>query len=168
MEINTTQLEALRQLQEQSAQMPRKNSAQTSDFDAILGQQLAQGVPAGIGKSAIAGNEQADVYSKILLNQGDSTSEAEDPDTAVLMAAFDQASGTLNLWDSYARTLGTSTTDTALRDAWGLLQGIDAEVAQLRDNPARAKSSALDSLLNELEIMTATEKFKFNRGDYNI
>lgn len=168
MEINTTQLEALRQLQEQSSQTPRKSAGQNTGFDAILNQQLGTGLPAGLGESAIAANEQAEIYSRIMLNQGDSAGEAEDPDTAVLMAAFDQASGTLNLWDSYARTLGTSTTGTALRDAWGMLQGIDAQVAQLRDNPARAKSSALDSILNELEIMTATEKFKFNRGDYNI
>lgn len=32
----------------------------------------------------------------------------------------------------------------------------------------RGKNPGFDSLLNELEVMTATEKFKFNRGDYNV
>lgn len=167
MEINTNQLEALRQLQEQTAPMPRKNSGQTSDFDAVLKQHMGSGLAAGIGESSIAANEQAQVYNNILLNRGENTNEITDPDTAVLMAAFDQASGTLDLLDSYAQTLGTSTNGTALRDAWGLLQGIDDQVAQLAANPVRAKSPALDSILNELEILTAAEKVKFNRGDYN-
>lgn len=164
MEINTQQMEALLHLQEQQAQLPRKQqSGQTSGFEEILARQLEQDIPQiapDLAKSMFGAN-----YANPVLESTEDA-EASDPDTAVLQAAFDQASGALDLWDSYTRTLGTSTSGSALRDAWGLLEGIDAQVTRLRDNPARARSSALDSILNELEVLAATERFKFNRGDY--
>ena len=49
------------------------------------------------------------------------------------------------------------------------MQGIDGQVSALKTNTAavRGQNEGLDSLVNELDVMTATEKFKFNRGDYN-
>ena len=40
-------------------------------------------------------------------------------------------------------------------------------MTRLREDTAgvRGKNPGLDSLLNELEVLTATEIFKFNRGD---
>lgn len=168
MEINTQNMEALLRLQEQQAALPRKNPGQGADFEGILNRQLRETDPAALSADpALAGTLQSGSFNRVLFEpvQAD---EPVDPDTAVFQAAFEQASGTLDLWDSYTRTLGTSTSDTALRDAWGLLQGIDAQVAQMRANPELSRSSAMESILNELEIMTATEKFKFNRGDYAI
>lgn len=161
MEINTQQMEALLHLQEQQAQLPRKQAAPATGFEALLNGQIGQeNTEAASNPAAIAG-----LYPQIMFDNHHESAE-QDPDAAVLQAAFEQASGALDLWDSYARTLGTSTTDSALRDAWGLLQGIDDQIAQLRDNPIRARSSALDSILNELEVLATTERFKFNRGDY--
>lgn len=162
MEINTQQMEALLHLQEQQSQLPRKQSSPAGGFDALLNQQLATETgaplaPAVPGVGALYGPLHVDTPE---------TDATVDADTAVLMEAFNQASGTLDLWDTYTTTLGNSHTDTALRDAWGMLQGIDAQMAQMRANPMRSKSPALDSLLNELEVLTTTEKFKFNRGDY--
>ena len=82
------------------------------------------------------------------------------------MAAFDQASGVLNLWDQYSQILGGASTDASLRQAWTVLEGLDQNISQLRANPIAGSNAAFDGLLNELEIMAATEKFKFNRGDY--
>ena len=168
MEIDTQQMEALLRLQEQQAALPRKNGGQGAGFETILNQQIHgfdQAQPSA--EAIMSGTAQNEALNRIMFNPV-GAEETVDPDTAVLQAAFDQASGTLDLWDSYTRTLGASTTDTALRDAWGVLEGIDAQVSQMRANPVVARSAALDSLLNELEIMTATEKFKFNRGDYSI
>lgn len=162
MEINTQQMEALLHLQEQHAQLPRKQQNSATGFESVLAQQM--GLDAGLGASqAVPG--AAPVFSPLLLENTDAN-RAADPDTAVLLEAFNQASGTLDMWDSYKRTLAASTTDSALRDAWGMLQGIDAQVSQMRNNPLRSQNAGLDSLLNELEVLTATEKFKFNRGDY--
>ncbi len=165
MEINTQQMEALLHLQEQQAQLPRRSNGQASGFDALLNRQLqSDTIPiAGMPASPMA--VQTDIYSQTLMNSV-KESEALDPDSAVLQAAFEQASGTLALWDNYTRILGGANTESSLRDAWGLLEGIDARVAQIRDNPARGLNPDLDGILNELEIMATTEKFKFNRGDY--
>lgn len=168
MEINAEQLEALLRIQEQQAQNARKSTARPGAFDAILGQQMAGAGEASTGASPLPpGAAQATLFSQILLN-GAEPDQASDPDAAVLEAAFTQASGTLDLWDSYAKTLGSSAAGGSLRDAYALLEGIDSQVAQLRQNTAglRGRSSGLDAMLNELEVLTATEKFKFNRGDY--
>lgn len=161
MEIGTQQLEALLHLQEQQAQLPRKNTAPVTGFESLLNRQLNGLEQNGVQPPMV---ENANLYTHLLQNDADR--QEADPDLAVLQAAFDEASGTLDMWDTYTATLGTSTKDTALRDAYSLLEGIDARVAQLRANPAAGRNAALDAILNELEIMSTTEKFKFNRGDY--
>lgn len=167
MEINAEQLEALLRVQEQQAQTARKPTGQPGVFDALLTEQLAGQDNGAAATSPLPPGAQAALYSQILLN-GVGASEATDPDTAVFQAAFDQASGTLDMWDMYAKTLGSSPTDSSLREAYALLEGIDSEVSKIRQDTAgvRGKNPGLDGLLNELEVLTATEKFKFNRGDY--
>lgn len=162
MEINTQQMEALLHLQEQQAQLPRKQQNPSTGFESVLARQM--GLDAGPAANA-ALQGASPVFSPLMLDNS-AANRAADPDTALLLEAFDQASGALDMWDSYKRTLAGSATDSALRDAWGMLQGIDAQVSQMRDNPLRSQNAGLDSLLNELEVLTATEKFKFNRGDY--
>ena len=159
MEINTEQLEALLRQQEQQATTARRQTGQSGGFDAN-----AAASPLSPGAA------QAGMISQMLLN-GAGQSQAADPDAEILQEAFNQASGTLDLWDSYAKTLGSSSSGAgSLRDAYALLQGIDSQVAQLKQGTAgvRGQNPGFDSLLNELEVMTATEKFKFNRGDYNV
>ena len=167
MEINAEQLEALLRVQEQQAQGTRKTAAQPGVFDALLTEQLAGQDAGAAAASPLPPGAQAALYSQIMLD-GVGASEATDPDMAVFQAAFDQASGTLDMWDTYAKTLGSSPTDGSLREAYALLEGIDSEVTRLKQDTAgvRGKNPDLDGLLNELEVLTATEKFKFNRGDY--
>lgn len=166
MEINTQQLDALFQVQEQHTQQPRKTQTQAQGFEDLLNSQLAEKAEARPDNLA-AHNAQALMYSQ-LLNPVSEDASTVDPDEAAIMAAFDQASGTLDLWDSYARTLGASPADTALREAWSILEGIDARLSQMRANPLSGSNEALKGILNDLEVMTATEKFKFNRGDYLV
>ena len=93
-----------------------------------------------------------------------------DPTEDVLQDAFTQASGTLDMWDSYVSTLGDAGNNGSLRQAYALLQGIDGQVASLKENTAglRGQNPGLDTLVNNLEVLATTEKFKFNRGDYNV
>lgn len=164
MEINTQQIEALLHLQEQ-ARTQRKQSEAGTGFESLLNQKLDESAARGVPNPALMGVGRPDLYSQIMV-EAPAVNDGLDTDSALMLSALDQASGALDLWDSYTQTLGTSTTDTALRDAWGLLEGIDSQISQLRANPLHGRSSALDSILNELEVLTATEKFKFNRGDY--
>lgn len=161
MEINTQQMEALLHAQEKQAQLPRKNSQQAEGFDALLNSQLSgQNIPVHpLTDPALTG---VTLFGQMM--ETDSKADAS-PDMAVMQAAMDQAAGTLDLWDNYARALGSSG-NTALRDAYALLEGIDGQLASLRSSPAMGKSAVFDGLVNELEILAATEKFKFNRGDY--
>ncbi len=170
MEINTEQLEALLRQQEQQATTACRQTGRSGGFDAILAQQLGGAEQTNVAGGLLPpGAAQAGLISQMLLN-GAEQSQAADPDAEILQEAFTQASGTLDLWDSYAKTLGSSADGGSLRDAYALLEGIDSQVAQLKQGTAgvRGKNPGFDSLLNELEVMTATEKFKFNRGDYNV
>ena len=171
MEIGTEQMDALLRLQEQQATERTAKSQRLPqggmDFGAMLTDALDKGAQGtGAAGPMPLGGGQAAMISQMLLGTTEE-SQATDPDNAVLMEAFSQASGTLDLWDKYASTLGKSG-NNSLREAYSLLEGIDSQVAQLRENTAgvRGQNAGLDSLLNELSVMTATEKFKFNRGDY--
>lgn len=166
MEINTQNLEALLQLQEQQAQLPRRSNNQAQGFEALLNNQLSAGSAIDKTLNPNAAQEaQANLYSQLIL-ETPKTDNAMDPDMAVLEAAFEQASGTLDMWDKYAAILGSSPADSALRDAYSLLEGIDDRIMELRNNPSANSNPALNGLLNELEVLSTTEKFKFNRGDY--
>lgn len=172
MEIDTTALEALLRQQEQAAGSTSRTQAKAGAFEAALARELGVAELGGPNGAPLPpGAAQAGLISSMLMSNVAETSavEAENADADLLQDAFAQASGTLDLWDAYTGALGSSSDKSSLRNAYALLQGIDGQVAALKDSTAavRGKNSGFDSLLNELEVMTATEKFKFNRGDYN-
>ncbi len=146
--------------------MPRRSSNQPQGFEALLQDQLTADAAPGTTINPNAAQEvQANLYGQLIV-ESPNTDTAIDPDMAVLEAAFDQASGALDMWDRYAAILGSSPADSALRDAYSILEGIDDKIGELRQNSAASANPALNGLLNELEILSTTEKFKFNRGDY--
>lgn len=170
MKVTNDQLEALLRQQSQSSSTSRTQSAQGSSFEAALTEQLGLEnavATSAISTSATGQSSQASMISQMLL--GTTQTESTDIDEGVIQSAFDQASGTLDMWDSYVNALGSSGQDGSLRQAYSLLQGIDGQVSDLKTSTAavRGQNTGLDSLVNELDVMTATEKFKFNRGDYN-
>jgi len=81
-------------------------------------------------------------------------------------AVMDNVDGILNQWEKYSGQLAGG--QTGLRQAYGTLENIHSGVKRLRDeHPGLdGHSPQLSSLVNELEVMTVTEKIKFNRGDY--
>ena len=170
MKVTNDQLEALLRQQSQSSSTSRAQTAQGGGFEAALTEQLGleNAVATSAFPTAAAGQaSQASMISQMLL--GTTQTESADIDEDVIQTAFSQASGTLDMWDSYVNALGSSGQGGSLREAYSLLQGIDGQVAALKTNTAtvRGQNTGLDSLVNELDVMTATEKFKFNRGDYN-
>ena len=169
MKITNDQLEALLRQQGQTSGTNRAQTAQ-GGFEAALTEQM--GLENAVASSAFptssAGQtSQSSMISQMLL--GTTQSEPADIDEDVIQSAFSQASGTLDMWDSYVNALGSSGQDGSLREAYSLLQGIDGQVSALKSNTAsvRGQNAGLDSLVNELDVMTTTEKIKFNRGDYN-
>jgi hypothetical protein len=70
----------------------------------------------------------------------------------------------LSKWEDYASRLDS---ETDLRQAYGVLQDISAEVGKLKQNPGMAQQDpGVQSLVDEIEVLAVTEQVKFNRGDY--
>ena len=165
MNIRTEQVEALLRQQELAA----KKTAPTGEgFGAALAQQVnLAGTEKGTSATVPPPGVQSGIVGQMLLAETEKT--AADPVEAVMQQAMSQASGALDMWDSYISALGKPGADNSLRDAYALLQGVDTEVSALKQNaqPVLGQNPNLAGIINELEVLTATEKFKFNRGDYN-
>ena len=82
------------------------------------------------------------MISQMLL--GSTQSESVDVDEDVIQSAFSQASGTLDMWDSYVNALGSSGQNGSLREAYSLLQGIDGQVSALKNSTASVPHSRPD------------------------
>jgi hypothetical protein len=162
MKINPEELGAI---QGQQTTPTRKQQAGTSGFEELLTETLATQENQTTAGIAAPAPPPAGLIANMLLG-ADSAQETKEDEEALLQDAFTQASGALDKWDSYAQSLKTP--GGTLRDSYALLEEIDSTVSGLRQDTAalRDRSPAMDSLLNELEIMTLTEKIKFNRGDY--
>ncbi|QJB56372.1 hypothetical protein [Pseudodesulfovibrio sp. zrk46] len=78
-------------------------------------------------------------------------------------AATGQVESILDKWDSYAATLANP--EAGLKSASGALDEIASDVAALKEGNANL-DPGLKSIVDELETLTAAERFKFNRGDY--
>ena len=93
--------------------------------------------------------------------------DATSADATGLDEAMAQLDGLLDNWDAYARELGQGASSGGLRGAYSMLQGIDSSLRDLKQTmPNLSDHEGLAAVVNELEVMAATEKFKFNRGDY--
>lgn len=169
MKIQTEQLDALFKQQELRAQKPA--GATREDFGTTLAQELglAQGGKAS-ATTPLPGAQNA-VIGQMLLGDTENTAAPDSDMEAVMQQSLSLASGALDTWESYVGALNQAGKPGAqgnLRDAYGFLQGLDSQVAALKQGaqPVLGKNPALANIVQELDVMTATEKFKFNRGDY--
>lgn len=167
MNIRTDQLQAL--LRQQGLAAQKTSSGTGEGFEAALASQIELGSSdAGAQIPTTAPGVQAGIIGQMLLSTAEKTS-ATDSVEQVMRQALEQASGTLDMWESYANALGKPGAEGGLREAYALLQGLDAQVSTLKQGaePVLGQNPNLASFINELEVMTATEKFKFGRGDYS-
>ncbi|MBR4742531.1 MAG: hypothetical protein IK079_06530 [Desulfovibrio sp.] len=175
MEIDSHQMEEFLRIQsQQTTETNRQRSAGSGlQFDAFLSEALTSSQDGAKTNGALGAflpqrAGQAEMVTQMLLNPIEQAEGVKTIDDELLERAFTSASGTLDLWDSYAQTLGSSKENDALKNASSILDTITKQVAQLKSNAAsmQAQNSGLNSLINELEIMATTERTKFNRGDY--
>ena len=161
MKIQTDQLTALRQTTEQS-----KGTQDSSDaFAALLAQQTGTASVApssGLTVPPLSSLSGIDLSSL----QGVDSTEASEEINEQERAVMENVDTLLTKWESYADTLATGSGSDSLKQAYGILDHIESGVKQLKEDLPAGSSSGLGSLVNELEVMTVTEKFKFNRGDY--
>lgn len=53
-----------------------------------------------------------------------------------------------------------------LRAAHGLLENVSGQIAAFKERFGGAANPQVAGILNEIEVIATTERFKFNRGDY--
>ena len=163
MKVRMEQVNALLQ-QEQAAQ---KAQAKGEGFDALLAKELRQPGGGAQGTPPLPPGAQAGVISQMLLEplaQAESVNPLEDG----LQQSFQQASSLLDSVNAYVNALSARGADGNLKAIYPLLEGLEQRMGVLKQGGTslEGKHAGLASLINELEVLTTTEKFKFNRGDY--
>ena len=151
MKIRPDQIEGV-----QPEQTQRKNKANTPGqaFGDLLNQEVAKGETT----QAAAGIAPPQIVNPLI------AAEAATPvRTDAGSAVAGQVETVLDKWDSYAATLAGP--QSGLKSAYGTLDEIASEVAAIKEGEADL-DPGLKSIVDELETLTATEQFKFNRGDY--
>lgn len=167
MDIRTEQVQALLRQQELSTKKAVPSTG--TGFDAALAQQVGLGgTEKGASTAAPLPGMQSGIIGQMLLAESEKVSST-DPTELVMQQAFEQASGALDMWDAYVQVLGKPGAENNLREAYGLLEGVDNKVAALKQSaqPVLGQNPNLAGIVNELEVLATTEKFKFNRGDYS-
>ena len=161
MKIQTDQLTALRQTTE-----PSKGTQESSDaFAALLAREAGSEQSAqstGLAAPPLSSLAGLDLSSLQTVGDVEATGQISEQERAVM----DNMDTLLAKWENYADTLAAGTGGDSLKQAYGVLENIETGVKQLKEDLPSDASQGLGSLVNELEVMTVTEKIKFNRGDY--
>ena len=149
MKIRPDQIEGV-----SSEQTQRQNKAQESGqaFGDFLSQEVAktQTQAASVAPPPMV-NPLLNVQAMNQVQAGDDSGVTE------------QVESILDQWDSYAETLADPGSE--LKTAYGALDKIADDVAALKGGSSDL-SPGLKSIVDDLETLTAAERFKFNRGDY--
>ncbi|MDR2051400.1 MAG: hypothetical protein LBQ63_06485 [Deltaproteobacteria bacterium] len=143
----------------------RKTGGGTEEFEALLAKELRQSQESHAGGlTRSPGQEAAALAMRIRAAQEFGVNlESE---SAVKEDSFERVNALLDKLSLYADSLGRDQSAN-LKDLHGMLNGVGTEIASLkRDLPPAQEEAALGELLNELEVLAATERFKFDRGDY--
>jgi len=163
MKVRMEELHALLQ-QEQAGQ---KAQPKGEGFETVLAKELRQ--PGGDAQGTLPPppGAQAGVIGQMLLDPL-AQAESVDPLEEALQQSLQQASGLLDSMNAYVNALSARGADGNLKAIYPLLEGLEQQLGALKQGavPLEAKHAGLANLINELEILTTTEKFKFNRGDY--
>ena len=157
MKIHNEQLQALQQQAEARAK-PRAEGV----FDAILNGQMTATQQ---GEQAVPGQP---LNPAAALLQVESPAEAASAVESGVLAMVSQSIDTmLGSLDEYAETLA-SPQGADLRKAYGLLRGVDQDLAALSESAPdlATRHAGMASLVDEIAVITRAETVKLNRGDY--
>ncbi len=163
MKITNDELYALRQ-QEQTKS---NTSSEAGNFQEVLAQEIG-GDSASAGVEGLGapppGAKTLGIGSMLQVEDLSEIQETMPTEREVM----DNIDNVLSKWENYAQTLQTQDQDEGLRQAYGVLENIEQDIEGLKETvPNLAEeNSDLQDMVDELEILTVTEKIKFNRGDY--
>lgn len=164
MKVNPEQVRALQEAE--AAQRARQLREGDGSFGDLLAREVDKGAQAASGNvSAVKPLTSALGATGIFAIQ--SVGEVEDVNQAG-QTAMETVEGLLGEWENYAARLGAGEGDSGLREANDSLEDIESGVQGIRESwpNLSQENPGLGSVVDELEIMAVTERFKFNRGDY--
>ncbi len=164
MKIRNDQLQALQQQQSEVRKTPKEGGS----FDALLAENLSavQGLEETAVPAPLQSGPLAPLASTLGILEGGEEA-TEDAEGIALGSVALSIEGLLGQMDAYASSLSSHGSDD-LRGAYALLQDMDRGVKALRRAVPGlgSRDAGLEAMVNELEVLTATESVKFNRGDY--
>ena len=177
MKINDA-LDRLLNTEQAHEQAKNVGSSGAEGFEEVLLQQIggAQTQTDAVGKDSSLLQALADplrlanIGTSILggLEKTDSSPDSMEADVDQLMQNL--MGGFATSMDSFADFASSLNNQNpgALKNAWNVLDNLDSNLASLRQEMGRLPqpNADLEAVLNELEILAVTERFKFNRGDY--
>ncbi len=162
MKIRTEQISPL---QQQDRERVRERE-ETGKFGELLAQEVHKTSPQPTDQaSAALAGARALGATQLLATQSAATTDTQSATEQKVMENIDSL---LSKWENYAQQLSTPLAEESLRQAYGMLETIQDGVQRLKsDAPNLGQSNpSLQSMVDEIEILTVTEQFKFNRGDY--
>ena len=160
MKITNEQLRIMQESELRKAQQQGKPSGE-------FGELLARHLDEGQAQSAVspAGTSFTPVQNAVQLPGAEqaaaTTGSLSSNDAAIRM------DGMFSSFERYAEQLAQGQTGS-LREAYNLLQDVSGQIAGFKAEFPNAGEDMpeMTALLNELDVLTTTETFKFNRGDY--
>ncbi|GAB7081698.1 hypothetical protein [Megalodesulfovibrio paquesii] len=166
MKIRSNHLETLRQEDLRRA----RQSSGTGMFDGMLATESAKSdsPDASQDSSQATAVATASPLPDIDVVGSATDAEAADANPLTERAVMEHLDSVLDQLESYASSLKDDSEQGALRNAYGVLEDISSQVGQLKQSlpELQQENPELQSVVDELEILTVTERFKFNRGDY--
>lgn len=183
MNIKIDDLERLRASDQVRSQQPRLQGNTGDAFSGLLSRQLLQSAQ-GEDTSAEVNVLSALADPARLANAGlmtllgmenasgaEGSSAASGLDqalSAVDKALIDSVTGNLSTALDGVENYRDSLAQGGLKNAWNALSSLESSLQGARQSLGALPKNddSLSSMVNELEILAATEKFKMNRGDY--
>lgn len=160
MKITNEQLQALQQ-----EEAKRKQRSAAPGFGSLLAGKLQGAEGTGEAQAALP-PPGAGAVNPLLMVQQVTQSDSSVP----LSGVADSLDGMLDNWENYSRIIGQQGAAADLRAAYSTLESIGNDLARIRQTvpDLDARHPGMGQMVNELEVMTTTERFKINRGDYSV
>ncbi len=163
MKINT---ELLKAVQEQEINKNKSPEQAKQDFKQVLEKNMSSEQDANKNQKSAAQmpgpNQLAALHAQIQTNSTSSV-QSEGIDSN-MREKIDQV---LSQWEKYSQQLQSG--ENGLKSSFSTLEDISENVRKLQKDLSEnsKEGQGIKSILNELEIMTVTERVKLNRGDYH-
>lgn len=161
MRINTTEQITSIAKQGQATKAPKRAA---DGFHNLLSQELELQSKSATEAMLPPGTRSIAFDPRLNADQQGASQAAVDPHKVA-----DELEGILGQWEKYSTQISTQGSPD-LKGAFGTLKELAYNLATLKQSAPSLQSDfpELDNVRNELEVMTVTEQFKLNRGDYLV